>query len=184
MLVAAAVLLASAAAANISPVGVEVETADGSRRIVHVVDADATPVRVCARALDPVEKTERVCADVVADRFGARARLDVVDDGDLVYEFVVTRFDARADAPAALAGGFAVATALSVIGAVVASSVAVSYGSADVLLSGAVDPGTRDEVAVNAAALATGLWIGSAVGVVATGVAALFAVTEAGKTHE
>ncbi len=102
--------LAAVVVAAISPVTIDVATNDGVHRAVEVIDADATVVQVCARKRD-VEG--EVCGDVVSDRYGLRAVVDVRDDGDLTYALRVTRFDARTGAPAAVAGGFVVVAVAS-----------------------------------------------------------------------
>ena len=172
------VALASLPLAHISPLAVDVTTADGSRRVVHVVDADALPVQVCARRADSAAAP--VCGDVVADRYGLHARVDVTDDDGLVYELVVTRFDARTYAPAAVAGGFAVATVLAVVGAT-AASIASSSLAVDDDVAAALDEGIseRQDVSDRVGQVAVGLWIGAAAGAVATSVATYFAVADA-----
>lgn len=160
MLVAAALFVA----ANVSPVGIDVVTNDGRHRVLSHADADSTVVEVCARHKDG--KGAAVCGAVVDDRFGQRVSLDIADSGDLVFSTVFTRFDGRAAAPAAIAGGLAV---VSVISGCVALGLA-QYASAttDVGVAAAAPA-----VAVPGADAAGALAVAVAGGAVVAGAAAL-----------
>lgn len=178
-------MLLSAAAfivAVVSPVGIDVATKDGSHRLLEHLDADTTVVEVCAHRRDKADAP--VCAAVVDDRFGARVAIDIDDTGDLVFKKVVTRFDARTAAPAALAAGLgltAVITGTVAAGASLyaASGVADDAGDANGV-SAAVDvhPG-----AAEAGSLAVALWGASIASGAASIIVGIAAWSEANERH-
>lgn len=165
--------LAAAAVAALSPLSVDVVTSDGVHRAVAVSDADATPVQVCARKRGVAGE---VCGDVVSDRFGMRAAVDVEDHGDLDFSLRVTRFDARAGAPAALAGGFAVLAVGTGVSAFVLGAVAAA--DVDVAASAAVDDNGEGGAGATAS-LSLSLWTLSGAAALGAGIASYVAWSEA-----
>ncbi len=165
--------------AAISPLAIDVTTRDG-HHIVPVTDADATVLRVCASRVGI--DGEEVCADVVTDRHGSHAALDVVDSDDLRLRVATTRYDARSTAPAAIAIGFGVGTALAGVGAVVATGIAFSSPSTFGGTANAAPFGSQlQNLAFNAA---LGLWVATGAGVVGTVIASVVAVGDAEVVHE
>jgi hypothetical protein len=177
-------MLLSAAAflvAVVSPVGIDVATRDGSHRLLEHIDADTTVVEVCARRRDKADAP--VCAAVVDDRSGARVTVDIDDTGDLVFSKVVTRFDARTAAPAALAAGLGLTAIITGVVAASASLYAASGGPSDgniTGVSGAVDvqPG-----AAEAGSLAVALWGASIASGAAGIIVGVAAWSEANERH-
>lgn len=167
------IAIAAAVAAAVSPLGIDVVTADGHRRLVPVADADATAVEVCAWHAD--SDVEPVCAPVVADRQGLSAAVNVDNSEDLRFTVRATRFDARTAAPAALAVGLGITSVGCVIGALAMGSVSTSVGT--VLVSGAA-PTTQD-TADAAGAISVGLWLGAGTAAVLSGVATAVAIIDA-----
>lgn len=166
MLISAVVVLA----AFVSPVGIDVVTADGVHRLVPFADADGLPAEVCAVDVD--KDAAPVCGAVVADRAGARAAVDAKDHGQLRFVVRAKRFDARPDSPAALAGGAALATALVGVTAVTCSVIAATPST----------PGAADtQGALGAVGVA--MWGATAVGTVATGILAYATYTDANELH-
>ena len=160
-----------AAISPISPLTIDVTTRDGAHRAVEVTDADAAPVQVCAHRRNQADAP--VCGDVVSDRYGLRANVDVVDDGEVVFDLRVTRFDVRAGAPAAVAAGFGALAVAAGVSAVVLGSLSAS---------GAVDAGAAGAAPVASAdvsGLALVCWTVSGASVVGAGVAGFIAWGEA-----
>jgi len=121
------VLIALMLAATISPVGVEVTTKDGSVRLLHVADADATPTQVCARRVDSDDGA--VCAPVTMAGDKLVAALDVDDSVDTRYVVRATKSDMRTNSVGAVAVGFGVAAGATLAGAIVFGSVAAGVAA-------------------------------------------------------
>jgi hypothetical protein len=169
------IVIAAVVAAAMSPLGIDVVTADGHRRLVPVADADATAVEVCAWSGD--SDAAPVCAPVVTNRHGWTASVNVADREGLRFTVRATRFDARSAAPAALAAGLGVTAVGCVVGALAAGSVAASVG----VVAGATLNGDVDAVATN---LAVALWLGAGSAAVLGGLAAAVAVADADVVEE
>jgi hypothetical protein len=166
-------------AATISPVTVEVITRGGHREALHVADADATVLRVCAHE----DGVADVCSPVVVDATGAHATLDV-DHRVVRFSLVRTTFDARSATPAAIAVGCGALTAASTLAAVTATSLALSAPTASDVVSAASDVDTVPATLTAEAftPIAAGLWLvagASAVGTVVASVVAVSAATHA-----
>jgi hypothetical protein len=155
-------------ATAISPVTVEVTTRGGHREALHVADADATVLRVCAHE----EGTADVCAPVVVDSSGAHAALDV-DHRAVRFSLVRTRFDARSAAPVAVAVGCGAATALAATAALAVTHVALGGGTP----SDGVSTATATSTAEAFTPLAGALWVAAGVGAVGTAVATVAAIS-------
>lgn len=166
--------LATVVAVAVSPVTIDVTTKDGSRRAIEHLDADATPVKVCAKKRNSAD--EPVCGDVVSDRYGVSAHVDIVDDGDVVFSTLVTRFDARAGAPAALAGGLGVAAVLCASGAYFFGVVSIEPVEGSV--TGLLEPQEPSGQFGQASLL---LWASAGAFAIGSGVAGYFAWEEAGR---
>ena len=171
------IVVAAVVAAAISPVGIDVVTADGHRRLVPVADADATAVEVCAWSSD--SDAAPVCAPVVTNRHGWTASVNVADREGLRFTVRASRFDARSAAPAALAAGLGVTAVGCVVGALAAGSVAASVDTN--VVAGATLSSDVGAVATN---LAVALWLAAGSAAVLGGMATAVAIVDAGVVEE
>ena len=164
--------------AAVSPLTIDVTTKEGHHIAVPVTDADATALRVCAAR----DFGEDVCAPVVSDRHGSHAALDVDHTADVRLRIASTRYDARSNAPGAVAIGAGVGTVIFGVGAIVATAIASTADDIDGVAT-AVDT-TNAQVRELAGTAAVGMWVATAIGVIGTVVATVIAVGDAAIVHE
>jgi hypothetical protein len=152
------VALALTLAQAVSPLGIAVETRDGSRRLVPVADADLMATEVCVA-------DGSVCAPVVVEGGDLVARVDVDDAAGLRFVVRGTRTDTRSHATAAIAVGLGVAAVGASAGALTLSAIGAGVDTGE-------DTGSGTALAASTMSLA--MWVGA--GVAATSAAVIGAV--------
>ncbi len=171
--------LTLALAAAVSPLTVAVATNDGALVAVHVADADAEPVEVCAADVVDGRAGPATCAPVVVEGERLLARLDRPSSSTMRVSIKSTRQAWRGVTNAVVATGLAGVSAVCFGTAIALSVGAGAVGGGDV--SAAVDVGGVNGATAGALnTAATVMVVGGAVAAVSAAAVGFFAVIDAG----